>query len=168
MAKRIQSASMRPMPEFSAEREASFWSRTRKVPGACWVWHGAVGSKGYPMFTYGNGYTLMAHRVAYYLANKTDPGSLLVLHTCDVPLCVNPDHLFLGTQQENIRDALQKDRWAIGERHHSAKLTAEEVREIRRMRAEDGATYAAIAARFGVTIANVHGIVKRMTWRQIQ
>ncbi len=164
---RKQTEAMRAMPEFTAERAAAFWNLTRKVDGACWVWQGAVGSKGYPMFTYAKGYSLMAHRVAYYLATDIDPCSSLVLHRCDVPLCVNPDHLFLGTQRDNVRDALEKNRWAIGERHHAAKLTADDVREIRRMREDDGETYAVIAARFGVTIANVQGIVKRLTWRHV-
>lgn len=162
---------MRPMPTFRPEQIERFWARTRQESGACWVWRGAVGSKGYPMYTFNTpgepARTFMAHRVAFYLGKGEDPGNYLVLHRCDVPLCINPDHLFLGSQQENIHDAQRKDRWPIGERHHSAKLTAADVREIRKLRS-GGATFASIAARYSVSITNIQTIVSRQSWKHVK
>ena len=101
-----------PRPQEFAER---FWSYVRKVDGdGCWEWTSKNGAKGYgrmPM-RWQDGYTVEegAHRIAWMLT-RGDPGTLYVLHKCDNRKCVRPDHLFLGTQGDNVRDCVAKGRW---------------------------------------------------------
>jgi hypothetical protein len=92
------------------------WKNVAKSDG-CWLWTGAVGSDGYAKFWY-KGTTTHAHRAAYELTHGAinDP-YLLVCHRCDTPLCVRPDHLFLGTNQENTNDMIRKGRNESGDRH---------------------------------------------------
>lgn len=85
----------------------------------CWIWAGARLPRGYGRLGI-DGRQFLAHRVSYALYRGEVPNDLLVCHTCDVPSCVNPDHLFLGTAQDNIRDAVNKGRQvpALKERTH--------------------------------------------------
>jgi hypothetical protein len=84
------------------------WSRVVKTDG-CWLWQGSVGSHGYGMVTY-YGTQTTAHRVAYILTHGDIPPEMVVCHSCDVRRCVNPAHLWLGTQKANVRDAMGKGR----------------------------------------------------------
>lgn len=79
----------------------------------CWLWTGALNNKGYGHAGYGNRKTISASRLSY-IAFIGDPGELNVLHKCDTPSCVNPDHLFVGTQHENIKDCIAKGRFRPG------------------------------------------------------
>jgi hypothetical protein len=101
-----------------------------------------------------------AHRIAFWSATGIDPGGLMVCHRCDNPPCCNPAHLFLGTHTENVHDMLAKGRTnpPRGERHHGAKLTAEQVREIRTRRAA-GETLVDLGREFGVGGARLSVIV---------
>jgi hypothetical protein len=89
-----------------------FWAKVDKT-GECWLWTAAVNSSGYGRLQVGGrggpGVEL-AHRFSWKLATGIDPGPLCVLHVCDNPPCVNPDHLVLGTQSANIRDMVGKGR----------------------------------------------------------
>ena len=89
-----------------------FWSYVRKSNG-CWLWFG-WSRKGYGQFRYGKS-AQKAHRIAWELTYGPIPFGLQVLHKCDTPLCVNPGHLFLGTQAENIIDAVNKGRLNLSE-----------------------------------------------------
>lgn len=87
-----------------------FWPRVTKTP-TCWLWHGARFSNGYGCcFDGGKPRRTLAHRMAYRLKIGQIPQNLLVLHRCDVRLCVNPDHLFLGTHADNTHDMIVKGR----------------------------------------------------------
>lgn len=122
--------------------EDRFWSKVRKGPD-CWEWLAArgknpSGSLGYGQFSIGSRVDKdrrmhAAHRVAWSITNGEIPVGLNVLHRCDNQACVNPEHLFLGTQRDNVSDMIAKGRKrpAVGDRHGSAKLTEDQVRKIR-------------------------------------
>jgi len=127
--------------------------------------------------------TLYVHRLAYFIWYGVDPGSLQVCHSCDVKLCVNPKHLWLGDQGQNVRDAKSKGRLQTGDRHFyrrhpelvqrgeqrgkAAKLTAADVVEIRRMFATGMYFQWEIGEMFGVCQTNIYMIVNRKHWKHI-
>lgn len=96
-----------------------FWSKVTKLNGhdACWVWHSSLNAQGYGQFwiksLFGN---LPAHRLSYALTHGPIPDRLCVCHHCDNPICVRPDHLFLGTHADNIRDMHKKGRGVLPQR----------------------------------------------------
>ena len=111
-----------------------FWAHVRKSDG-CWLWTGYVDHRGYGRLTWrGQNYRL-AHRVSYELAHA-DPAGLCVCHRCDNPLCVRPEHLFLGTRADNNRDMVAKGRQAAGERSgahtHPEKIVRGDAHHFRR------------------------------------
>jgi hypothetical protein len=87
-----------------------FWSKVEKTKD-CWLWKGSKLQSGQGQFSTNQG-TVLAHRFSYELAHGKIPNKLRVLHKCDNPLCVRPDHLFLGTDSDNMQDALYKERLA--------------------------------------------------------
>ena len=90
-----------------------------------------------------------------------------VLHTCDVPLCVNPDHLFKGTQQENVDDMVMKDRHTRGSRNGVAILTEENIVKIKMLRSK-GLLHREIAVMFGVCRATISMILEGKNWKHVQ
>lgn len=110
---------------------ASFWSKTEAVASGCIEWRGRTMRKGYGAFDWHGKTNVGAHRIAWELTYD-DPGSQWVLHHCDNPPCVNPDHLFLGDHDINTADKVAKGRQVAGVEHGRAKLSTAEVEEIRR------------------------------------
>lgn len=144
-----------------------FWRRV-DVRGAdeCWGWLGQKDRRGYGRFSI-NGKKFLAHRIALHgVAKKQDKS--VVCHSCDNPSCVNPSHLFVGTQADNVQDMLSKGRNRpnppSGERHHNSKLTEHEVFLIKQSRA----TQVQLAEIFGVTQANISEIRRGRTWKHVQ
>lgn len=148
----------------TSKRIARFHERYRVVESGCWEWTHRKDGKGYgrvgwPPFTF-------AHRFSY--AAFVGPlDDLCVLHRCDNPSCVNPDHLFLGTREDNVADMLAKGRTARGETFVNSKLTAKQVIELRQ-RGEAGHSPRLLAETFGVTRENIYAILKRKTWAHLE
>lgn len=133
----------------------------------CWIWTGPDGAWGYG--SVGIDYKQWrAHRASWHAFNGPIPDGLHVLHKCDVRLCVNPAHLFLGTHTDNMRDCLAKGRFYCGVRHQWAKLDEHAVRQIRAEYALPGANQYQIARRFGVQQGLISQIVNRRIWAHVQ
>lgn len=153
-----------------------FWldvDKTNNLNG-CWIWKGPKTYNGYGAVTINYKHST-AHRIAYEIVNgpivrTKNPFDTVVCHTCDNPLCVNPDHLYLGTQAENVYDRNLRGRNGYsgmpGERHHQAKLTNKQILEIRK-RAAMGENQYDLATAFGVSQTNISMIVTRKTWKHI-
>lgn len=130
--------------------------------GQCWLWVAAIRPDSYGQFHIRRK-PFAAHRASYLLfVGDLVPGRL-VCHTCDVPRCVNPEHLFLATCAENSADMVAKNRSSKGEAHSQAKLTEAEVLAIR---ATSGVS-AQVAEKFGVDASLVRMIRRRAIWRHI-
>jgi hypothetical protein len=126
----------------------------------CWEWLGRSNDDGYGKISW-SGKDLSAHRLSFEMTFGEIPNGMEVLHKCDNPPCVNPNHLFLGTQTDNIRDMKQKKRGAEGERMGSAKLSSAQVEEIRQRYAKGGITTRALGKEYNVDGSWVWRVVKR-------
>lgn len=133
----------------------------------CWQWQGNIGTNGYGRGSCG-GKTFAAHRVSYELHRGSIPDGMMVLHKCDNPTCINPDHLFLGTDADNMQDKIEKGRanFLVGERVYNARLTSGQVIEIRRL-SKQGISQSRIARQFGVSTSAIGSIVSRKNWKHI-
>ena len=176
--------------------EDRFYSRFVRGDGdECWLWMGAPTSSGYGVIKR-KGKTLHAHRVSYELQVGPVPAGLCVCHHCDVRMCVRPDHLFLGTQKDNMQDAVSKGRMATGqdhgmnthpesrltgdrngthtkphrvargEQHGSAKLSQSDIVDIRRL-AESGTSNKEIAMRYNICPQHAWRIVTKRRWKPL-
>lgn len=153
------------------DRCAAILKRTTPEPNTgCWLWTRAISSTGYGSVSLG-GRRHNAHRLSYESFTGPIPSGQQVLHRCDVRSCVNPRHLFLGTQLDNMRDMAAKGRRVAGgrlyreagSRHHLAKLSERVVREMRTSVAA-GATQTSWARRLGVSVSVVSEAVRGVTW----
>lgn len=112
----MQSGSMNARAvRIAAERHEGFWRRVEKTDAGCWLWKGTRNAGGYGVTwdlqdNGGKRYHVGAHRAAYAIIHGECPAGMVVMHTCDVRACVNPDHLRLGTQRDNVQDAVKKGR----------------------------------------------------------
>lgn len=144
--------------------QSRFWPKVDKSQD-CWLWTANKDSLGYGMFRIGQKMR-RAHRVAYEFLVGLIPDGMALCHTCDTPSCVRPSHMFLGTHQDNMRDAVSKKRMHPGEMSGSAKLTEAQVRDmVRRWHA--GETANALAREFGVAVGTVHLIGAGKSWKHL-
>lgn len=137
-------------------------------PDECWLWTGPKGGKTESAM-YGraevSGVLWFAHRLAWVVANGAEiPDGFVVRHKCDVRLCVNPSHLELGTQLDNIADRQSRGRQAVGSKIWTAKLTAEDIDTIHRMSA-DGHTQREIGLAIGVAHVTVGNVLRGRFWK---
>lgn len=133
----------------------------------CWLWRGQLRADGYGMVRFERK-VYLAHRLAWKLFHGEIAPGLVVCHKCDVRACVNPEHLFLGTMMDNVRDMMEKGRSTYGEKHRSAKLTTEQVRRIKTMLAEGFMRVSDIAREYGVTHATIGCIARGTSWRHVK
>ena len=141
------------------------------VPGEQWnkypclIWHKLMpNGYGYVTVDHVNKWT---HRVAWEIMNGQIQDSMVVCHHCDVKSCYRPSHLFAGSQADNISDKVRKNRQARGSLNGMAKLTEEQVLEIRRLYRPGATTLAEVGAMFGFDKTLVYKIISRKTWRHI-
>ena len=163
------------------DTETRFWTKVdrRFAVGACWEWLGSM-SGGYGQIQF-QGKVERAHRVSYLLFVGPIADGLWVLHQCDNKKCVRPDHLRLGTREENAREAVERGRMATGDRNAArlypervrrgvdqtnSKLTDDDVRAIRK-RYSDGETQAALSKEYGIQASHISLIVTRRAWRHV-
>lgn len=146
--------------------EVRFWEKVAcGKPTECWEWSGSQHG-GYGRFKMA-GKTMIATRVAYWLATGVHPGNLLVMHTCDNPKCCNPSHLRLGTNSDNTKDKVEKGRLRIpdnaGESNGNSLLTDTLVTEMR-VEHKEGKSIAEIARQFNVPYVRAYGAITGDRW----
>jgi hypothetical protein len=142
-----------------------FWSKVKITDFFnCWIWQAGYFSNGYGAYCY-NAKTRRAHRVAWEFTYGPIPKGKIVMHICDNPKCVNPNHLRIGTNRENSTDAIKKGRIPKGQRHPLAKLTADNVLEIRN-RVATGISKGELAEHYGVAKGTIQDVITR-SWQHI-
>lgn len=134
----------------------------------CWIWKAYKNKWGYGVFT-ANRKSVLAHRYSWSIHNKEIPDGLCILHHCDTPACVNPSHLFLGTHKDNSLDRDSKGRGyeRSGSKNGRAKLTTEQINEIRRSYKKGVAgefSQSGLARKYGVNQTHISRIVNGMSW----
>lgn len=158
--------------------EARFWPRVTKSDG-CWTWGGYCDEDGYGNFWF-EGRTVRAHRWLWEFLNGPLGKEQQVLHRCDNPPCVRPDHLFVGTHDDNVKDKMLKGRNHYGpcpkgtanrprgSAHFRTRLTEEQVREIRsRPRLPAKGFRQLWAKEFGITVYNLADVLSGRTWKHV-
>jgi hypothetical protein len=152
-----------------SNRADLFWEKVdkrgpviRQELGHCWQWTASVDRRGYGQvsrYVDGKAKHYRAHRYGWMLVNGALGSDQHLLHSCDNPRCVNPNHLRIGTPRENIRDAIERKRFL----KRRALLTPEQVREIK----ESRETQRVLAARYGVNPSSISDIKTGVTWKDV-
>lgn len=149
--------------------EYRFWNRVDKT-GSCWNWIGKKNKAGYGVFSLSfieKGKRILAHRQSWLLSGKEIPEQMYICHHCDNPSCVRPDHLFIGTLDDNNQDMKMKWRHTWGIRHPQARMDPERVREIRGLWDIGLLTQTQIGNIFGIGSRAVSKIVTGIRWRTV-
>lgn len=173
-----------PKWSFSDKQIDRFWGKVDIMgPQECWTWLSSKSGGRYGAFTANNRH-YQSHRVSYSIKNGAIPEGKVICHTCDNPLCVNPEHLFMGTQLDNVTDMMNKNRQRLtfggeggrlkqvqntarGSENHLSKLNEESVLSIRREYVRRVVTHKMLASKYGVTTENIKMILKRKTWKHV-
>ena len=165
------------------DQECRFWAKVAKTEDGCWNWIASKRHKGYGAFCYhredGTLVQGRAHRYSWEIHNGDIPDGMFVLHSCDNPACVNPDHLFLGTNQDNVDDMMRKGRhvaggtkcgrsgrWKKGPDHKNYRLGDDVIVAIRNDRL-DGLSYSALSKKHGVNMSYVFRICTGKARREV-
>lgn len=152
-----------PLPE-------NFMKRVN-VTDTCWLWTGSKKKSGYGKYSTKGG-QVYTHRFSWECFNGKITNGLFVLHKCDVKLCVNPNHLFLGTNQDNMRDKVLKNRQSSGENSGMAKLTKIQIDEIRRLYepgkvgrgAQNEFSVRGLSRKYGISPIQISRIIRHERW----
>jgi len=143
----------------------------RITESGCWIWMAGRRRRGYGAVSVNAGFkqnrTLPAHRVVWELYNnKKIPAGMCACHTCDIPECVNPHHIFIGTKGDNTADMIRKKRgiWVGGEAHYATNLSSENVQDIRVRYAAGGILQRELAAEYGLDQSAISDIVRGESW----
>ena len=156
-----QSKLNRVLTEYKIDEKGCWnWTGGKQPNGYGWLYLGLVDGKstaGYP------------HRISYEIHKGFIPDGLNVCHKCDNPLCINPEHLFVGTDDDNHKDKVSKNRQIKGETHGGHKLTEQDVLNIRSEYRRDiyGCGYVALGNKYNVDKLTIKTIVDRVTWKHI-
>lgn len=150
--------------------EERFWPKVQKGE-RCWLWQGEKTLQGYGRIHGGEGRAraTLAHRLSWEIHHGPIPEDAWVLHHCDTPACVRPDHLFLGHQPANVADMVSKGRQstAHGSRNANAKMTEETVGEMRTRFAAGGISASQLSREYGITTGCASAILLRRTWKHV-
>lgn len=149
--------------------EERFWRKVNKTE-TCWLWTAATDGHGYGVFGWADRKMKLAHRLSWEISNGKIQDGLCVLHRCDVPLCVNPHHLFLGTRGDNNRDRELKGRGnhARGENSGVSKLTEQKVKDIRAKYKTGDYTLRGLAAECGIDNSTAFDAISGNTWKSVK
>lgn len=152
-------------------KQKPFWEYVEKTE-TCWLWRGGTTGNGYGAYRF-NKIPRKAHHIAYILTHGELPklsakhiDGLVIMHSCDNTLCVNPLHLSLGTHMQNIQDRQMKQRNARGESHSRAKLCEQDVLRIRESYLF-GANLKDLCSIYGISKRGIKSIIDRQNWRHI-
>lgn len=134
----------------------------------CWSWKNSTDRMGYASIYMGPGKRILGHRASWLIYKGDIPNGMFVCHHCDNPECTNPEHLFIGTPKDNTQDCLKKQRRnaARGEKHYYAKLTQDQVIEIRRL-SQLKYSQSKLAKMFEVSPSGIQGVIERKTWKHV-
>lgn len=145
-----------------------FFEKVEKT-SSCWLWKAHKNQKGYGMFHYKK--DMSAHKFSYLLHKGDVPKTMFVCHKCDTPSCVNPEHLWLGTNKENVQDSKDKGRnirpTARGSLNHNSKLDETSVREIKNL-LKEGMNKKEISRRFKISYPTILNIWNNKIWKHVK
>ena len=154
-----------PMPLITPNLNWRFWSMVDKTD-YCWVWTGSKLKAGYGLIGGGDGKVYVATRISYFMHYNKDPGNMEVCHECQNPPCIRPDHLYLGTHQDNMKHAGINGRIKTkGDFNPSSKLTLKEVLSIREI--GYSISLSDQARKYAVTPSTIQAILDRRTWTHV-
>ena len=143
-----------------------FWDKVEKTD-SCWLWTGYRNEKGYGIFRVIGGVE-RAHRFSYLLHYGEIPAGKMILHSCDNPSCVNPSHLYAGTETDNSRDREERTKPnRKGSNNGRSKLTEEQVREVLSLK-KCGFSNVGLRKMFNVSYCAINDIVNRRKWKHVE